>query len=145
MPVQIKPPDTPVNKESRMSSKIEKASEAIAKRLETPERGFVEWVVLLMPVLQQLLSCLFENDDVGPAEVQSRVRQLNARNPARLLRRTKMNMRKQARRDGQRMSDAQAEEAAQAAIDECLNADQEDVAAAGREAQASDFSGEDFS
>lgn len=126
-------------------SQIEKAAEAIAGRLETPERGFVEWVALLMPVIQQLLSCLFENDDVGPAEVQARVRQLNAKNPARLLRRTKVNIRKQARRDGQRMTDAQAEEAARAAIDECLSADHQDVAAAGREAQASDFDGEDLS
>ena len=126
-------------------SQIEKAAEAIAKRLETPERGFVEWVTLLMPIIQQALSCLFHNDDVGPAEVQSRVRQLNAKNPQRLLKRVRLNAQKQARREGKRLTQSQAEEVARATIDECLNADHQDVAAAGREAQASDFDGEDLS
>jgi hypothetical protein len=121
-----------------MSTALDTTAQEIADRVATPERGFVEWIPLIMPIITQALQCLFHNDDVGPDEVKSRVRSMNAKNPDRLHRRMKRNAIAVARRRGERLTDTQADEIATAAIDACLNADSEFVAEAGRAAAAAD-------
>lgn len=127
-----------------MSRVIEDTSEQIARNMETPERGFVEWLPLIMPIVTQALQCLFHNDDVEPSEVQSRVERMNAKNPKRLHRRMKRNALAVARREGKRLTDAQADQLATEAIDACLQSSSDIVEAAGREAQAADWSAADL-
>ncbi len=127
-----------------MSRVIEDTSEQIARTMATPERGFVEWLPLIMPIVTQALQCLFHNDDVEPSEVQSRVEKMNAKNPKRLHRRMKRNALAVARREGKRLTDAQADQLATEAIDACLQSSGDIVEAAGREAQAADWSAADL-
>lgn len=127
-----------------MSAVIQTTSEQIARNMETPERGFVEWLPLIMPIVTQALQCLFHNDDVEPSEVQSRVEKMNAKNPKRLHRRMKRNALAVARREGKRLTDAQADQLATEAIDACLQSSGDIVEAAGREAQAADWSAADL-
>lgn len=127
-----------------MSSVIQTTSEQIARNMETPERGFVEWLPLVAPIVMQALQCLFHNDDVEPSEVQSRVEKMNAKNPRRLHRRMKKNALAVARREGRRLTDAQADQLATEAIDACLQSSGDIVEAAGREAQAADWSAADL-
>jgi hypothetical protein len=127
-----------------MSRVIEDTSEQIARTMATPERGFVEWLPLIMPIVTQALQCLFHNDDVEPSEVQSRVEKMNAKNPKRLHRRMKRNALAVARREGKRLTDAQADQVATEAIDACLQSSSDIVEAAGREAQAADWSAADL-
>lgn len=127
-----------------MSGVIQTTSEQIARNMETPERGFVEWLPLIMPIVTQALQCLFHNDDVEPSEVQSRVEKMNSKNPRRLHRRMKRNALAVARREGKRLTDAQADQVATEAIDACLQSSGDIVEAAGREAQAADWSAADL-
>ncbi len=127
-----------------MSSVIQITSEQIARNMETPERGFVEWLPLVAPIVMQALQCLFHNDDVEPSEVQSRVEKMNAKNPKRLHRRMKRNALAVARREGKRLTDAQADQLATEAINACLQSSDDLVEAAGREAQAADWSAADL-
>lgn len=127
-----------------MSRVIEDTSEQIARTMATPERGFVEWLPLIMPIVTQALQCLFHNDDVEPSEVQSRVEKMNAKNPRRLHRRMKKNALAVARREGKRLTDAQADQLATEAINACLQSSGDIVEAAGREAQAADWSAADL-
>ena len=127
-----------------MSAVIQTTSEQIARNMETPERGFVEWLPLIMPIVTQALQCLFHNDDVEPSEVQSRVEKMNAKNPRRLHRRMKKNALAVARREGKRLTDAQADQLATEAINACLQSSGDIVEAAGREAQAADWSAADL-
>lgn len=127
-----------------MSGVIQTTSEQIARNMETPERGFVEWLPLIMPIVTQALQCLFHNDDVEPSEVQSRVEKMNAKNPKRLHRRMKRNALAVARREGKRLTDAQADQLATEAINACLRSSSDLVEAAGREAQAADWSAADL-
>ena len=127
-----------------MSGVIQTTSEQIARNMETPERGFVEWLPLVAPIVMQALQCLFHNDDVEPSEVQSRVEKMNAKNPRRLHRRMKRNALAVARREGKRLTDAQADQLATEAIDACLQSSSDLVEAAGREAQAADWSAADL-
>ena len=121
-----------------MSGVIQTTSEQIARNMETPERGFVEWLPLIMPIVTQALQCLFHNDDVEPSEVKDRVEKMNNKNPKRLRRRMKKNALAVARREGKRLTDAQADQVATEAIDACLQSSDDIVEAAGREAQAAD-------
>jgi len=123
---------------------LQSTSERIARSMETPERGFVEWLPLIMPIVTQALQCLFHNDDVEPSEVKARVEKMNARNPKRLHRRMKRNALAVARREGKRLTDAEADQLATDTIDACLNASDDVVEAAGREAQAADWSAADL-
>ena len=127
-----------------MSGVIQTTSEQIARNMETPERGFVEWLPLVAPIVMQALQCLFHNDDVEPSEVQSRVEKMNAKNPKRLHRRMKKNALAVARREGKRLTDAQADQLATEAINACLQSSSDIVEAAGREAQAADWSTADL-
>lgn len=127
-----------------MSGVIQTTSEQIARSMETPERGFVEWLPLVAPIVMQALQCLFHNDDVEPSEVQSRVEKMNAKNPRRLHRRMKKNALAVARREGKRLTDAQADQLATEAINACLQSSSDLVEAAGREAQAADWSAADL-
>lgn len=127
-----------------MSSVIQTTSEQIARNMETPERGFVEWLPLVAPIVMQALQCLFHNDDVEPSEVKARVEKMNAKNPKRLHRRMKRNALAVARREGKRLTDAQADQLATEAIDACLQSSSDLVEAAGREAQAADWSAADL-
>lgn len=127
-----------------MSGVIQTTSEKIARNMETPERGFVEWLPLVAPIVMQALQCLFHNDDVEPSEVQSRVEKMNAKNPRRLHRRMKKNALAVARREGKRLTDAQADQLATEAINACLQSSGDIVEAAGREAQAADWSAADL-
>jgi len=77
-------------------------------------------LVLLQTVIPAFLDCLNRNDDTGPDTVFDRVKTLYDRNPERLLRRTTRNCRAQARREGTRLSHAQAEDMARAIILEAI-------------------------
>ena len=123
---------------------IENTSEQIARTMATEERGFVEWLPLIMPIITQALQCLFRNDDVEPTEVKARVEKMASRNPKRLHRRMKRNALAVARREGNRLTDAQADQLATKAIDACLQSSDDIVEAAGREAQAADWSAADL-
>ena len=127
-----------------MSHVIEDTSEQIARTMATPERGFVEWLPLIMPIITQALQCLFHNDDVEPSEVKARVEKMASRNSKRLHRRMKRNALAVARREGKRLTDAQADQLATEAIDACLQSSGDLVEAAGREAQAADWSAADL-
>lgn len=127
-----------------MSRVIEDTSEQIARTMATEERGFVEWLPLIMPIITQALQCLFHNDDVEPSEVKARVQKMASRNPKRLHRRMKRNALAVARREGTRLTDAQADQLATEAIDACLQSSGDLVEAAGREAQAADWSAADL-
>lgn len=127
-----------------MSEVIRGTSEQIARTMETPERGFVEWLPLIMPIITQALQCLFDHDDVEPSEVKARVEKMASRNPKRLHRRMKRNALAVARREGKRLTDAQADQLATEAIDACLQSSGDLVEAAGREAQAADWSAADL-
>ena len=127
-----------------MSAVIQTTSEQIARNMATPERGFVEWLPLIMPIVTQALQCLFHNDDVEPSEVKARVEKMNAKNPRRLHRRMKKNALAVARREGKRLTDAQADQLAAEAINACLQSSGDIVEAAGREAQAADWSAVDL-
>jgi len=124
---------------------LNSTSEQIARNMATQERGFVEWLPLIMPIVTQALQCLFHNDDVEPSEVKARVQKMNAKNPKRLHRRMKRNALAVARREGKRLTDAEADQLATDAIDACLNASDDAVEAAGREAQAADWAAADLS
>ena len=127
-----------------MSRVIENTSEQIARTMATEERGFVEWLPLMMPIITQALQCLFHNDDVEPSEVKARVEKMATRNPKRLHRRMKRNALAVARREGKRLTAAQADQLATEAIDACLQSSDDIVEAAGREAQAADWSAADL-
>lgn len=123
---------------------LNSTSEQIARNMATQGRGFVEWLPLVTPIVTQALQCLFHNDDVEPSEVKDRVEKMNAKNPKRLHRRMKKNALAVARREGKRLTDAEADQLATEAIEACLNASDDAVEAAGREAQAADWAAADL-
>ena len=97
------------------------AAERVAERI--PD-GFgvdpMTVLVLLQTVIPAFLDCLNRNDDTDPDTVFARVRSLYDKNPERLLRRTTRNCRAQARREGTRLSYAQATDMARAIILEAI-------------------------
>ena len=99
----------------------QQAAERVAKRI--PD-GFgidpMTVLVLLQTVIPAFLDCLNRNDDTDPDTVFERVKTLYDKNPERLLRRTTRNCRSQARREGTRLSYAQAEDMARAIILEAI-------------------------
>ena len=125
-------------------SVLNSTSEQIARNMQTPERGFVEWLPLIMPIVTQALQCLFHNDDVEPSEVKARIEKMASKNPRRLHRRMKRNALAVARREGKRLTDSEADQLATEAIDACLQSSDDIVEAAGREAQAADWSAADL-
>ena len=102
----------------------QQAAERVARRI--PD-GFgvdpMTVLVLLQTVIPAFLDCLNRNDDTDPDTVFQRVQSLYDRNPERLLRRTTRNCRSQARREGTRLSYAQAEDMARAIILEAIGAE----------------------
>ena len=105
-----------------MSEKTyQQAAERVAERI--PD-GFgidpMTVLVLLQTVIPAFLDCLNRNDDTDPDTVFQRVQSLYDKNPERLLRRTTRNCRAQARREGTRLSYAQAEDMARAIILEAI-------------------------
>ena len=119
-----------------MSTETQDAAERIAGRL--PEGyGFDPATVTLLitTILPEILGCLFDNDDRTPDTYQNRVRVMNARNPARLLRRTALKVKREAlRKDRQRLSYDEAAAIADAMIAEALAAEPVFSAAVGRNA-----------
>jgi len=99
----------------------QQAAERVAERI--PD-GFgidpMTVLVLLQTVIPAFLDCLNRNDDTDPDTVFQRVQSLYDKNPERLLRRTTRNCRAQARREGTRLSYAQAEDMARAIILEAI-------------------------
>ena len=97
------------------------AAERVAERI--PD-GFgvdpMTVLVLLQTVIPAFLDCLNRNDDTDPDTVFARVQKMYDKNPERLLRRTTRNCRAQARREGTRLTYAQAEDMARAIILEAI-------------------------
>jgi len=114
----------------------QQAAERVAKRI--PD-GFgidpMTVLVLLQTVIPAFLDCLNRNDDTDPDTVFQRVQSLYDRNPERLLRRTTRNCRSQARREGTRLSYAQAEDMARAIILEAIGTEPTFGAALAREVE----------
>ena len=117
----------------------QQAAERVAKRI--PD-GFgidpMTVLVLLQTVIPAFLDCLNRNDDTDPDTVFERVKTLYDRNPERLLRRTTRNCRSQARREGTRLSYAQAEDMARAIILEAIGTEPTFGSALAREVEADD-------
>ena len=115
------------------------AAERVAERI--PD-GFgvdpMTVLVLLQTVIPAFLDCLNRNDDTDPDTVFARVRSLYDRNPERLLRRTTRNCRAQARREGTRLTYAQAEDMARAIILEAIGTEPVFGAALAREVEEED-------
>lgn len=78
--------------------------------------------ILIITVIQAVLSCLNRNDDVDPDEMQSRVQAMHNKNPKRLHKRTKVNVKQEYRQAGDRISDKEASILADEMIDEMLYA-----------------------
>ena len=118
-----------------MSTETQQAAERIAGRL--PEGyGFDPTTITLLitTILPEILGCLFNNDDTDPDRFQNRVRDLNERNPVRLLRRTTRAVRREAwRKDRQRLTLAAAEAIAEAMIAEAMAAEPVFGSAVGRD------------
>ena len=117
----------------------QQAAERVAKRI--PD-GFgvdpMTVLVLLQTVIPAFLDCLNRNDDTDPDTVFQRVQSLYDRNPERLLLRTTRNCRSQARREGTRLSYAQAKDMAMAIILEAIGTEPVFGAALAREVEADD-------
>jgi len=92
-------------------------------------------LVLLQTVIPAFLDCLARNDDTDPDTVFERVKTLYDKNPERLLRRTSRNCRAQARREGTRLSRAQADDMAIAIIVEAIGTEPVFGAALAREVE----------
>jgi len=108
----------------------EQASMRIAERVKNSgvEFGF-ELVPFLLPLVPRLYGCLVDNDDVSSTTAQDRVVELNEKDPARLLRRTKKGVMRHARKEGRRLTDEQATAIAQAHIDEACECDHDECCA----------------
>ena len=117
----------------------QQAAERVAERI--PD-GFgvdpLTILALLQTVIPAFLDCLNRNDDTDPDTVFARVRSLYDRNPERLLRRTTRNCRARARREGTRLSYAQAEDMARAIILEAIGTEPVFGAALAREVEEID-------
>ena len=115
------------------------AAERVAERI--PD-GFgvdpMTVLVLLQTVIPAFLNCLNRNDDTDPDTVFQRVQSLYDKNPERLLRRTTRNCRAQSRREGTRLSYAQAEDMARAIILEAIGAEPTFGSALAREVEEID-------
>ena len=117
------------------ANQIQRTADEIGERMGGHDGYGFAWVTLLVPVITELLNCLFHNDDTTPEQVQSRVVTMQQRNPQRLQRRAEAGVRKQARVQGRKITKAEAAEIAKHAIDACCAAPAHDVATAGYAAQ----------
>ena len=122
------------------ANQIQRTADEIGERMGGHDSYGFAWVTLLVPVITELLNCLFHNDDVTPDQVQSRVKAMRDRNPARLQRRAEAGVRKQARAQGRRLTKAEAAEIARHTINACCAASGDDVAAAGYSARQTNWS-----
>ena len=117
----------------------QQAAERVARRI--PD-GFgvdpMTVLVLLQTIIPAFLDCLNRNDDTDPDTVFQRVKTLYDKNPERLLRRTTRNCRAQSRREGTRLSYAQAEDMARAIILEAIGTEPTFGAALAREVEEID-------
>ena len=117
----------------------QQAAERVANRI--PD-GFgvdpMTVLVLLQTVIPAFVNCLNRNDDTDPDTVFERVKTLYDKNPERLLRRTARNCRAQARREGTRLSRAQADDMAIAIIVEAIGTEPVFGAALAREVEEID-------
>ena len=117
----------------------QQAAERVARRI--PD-GFgvdpMTVLVLLQTVIPAFLDCLARNDDTDPDTVFERVKTLYDKNPERLLRRTSRNCRAQARREGTRLSRAQADDMAIAIVIEAIGTEPTFGSALAREVEADD-------
>ena len=114
----------------------QQAAERVAERI--PDGFGVDPLIiltLLQTVIPAFLDCLNRNDDTDPDTVFQRVKTLYDRNPERLLRRTTRNCRAQSRREGTRLSHAQAEDMARAIILEAIGTEPVFGAALAREVE----------
>ena len=117
----------------------QQAAERVANRI--PD-GFgvdpLTILTLLQTVIPAFLDCLNRNDDTDPDTVFERVKTLYDRNPERLILRTTRNCRLQARREGTRLSYAQAKDMAMAIILEAIGTEPVFGAALAREVEEID-------
>jgi len=114
----------------------QQAAERVAERI--PDNFGIDpmtVLVLLQTVIPAFLDCLARNDDTDPDTVFERVKTLYDKNPERLLRRTSRNCRAQARREGTRLSRAQADDMAIAIIVEAIGTEPVFGAALAREVE----------
>ena len=125
------------------ANQIQRTADEIGQAMGGHDGYGFAWVTLLVPVITELLNCLFHNDDVTPDQVQSRVKTMRERNPQRLQRRTEAGVRKQAKAQGRKLTKAEVAEIAKHAIDACCDAPAHDVATAGYAAQQTDWSGDE--
>ena len=122
------------------ANQIQRTADEIAARMGGNDSYGFAWTTVLVPVITELLNCLFHNDDVTPEQVQARVVTMQQRNPQRLQRRAEAGVRKQARVQGRRLTKAEVAEIARHAIDACCAAPGDDVAAAGYAARQTNWS-----
>jgi hypothetical protein len=117
----------------------QQAAERVADRI--PD-GFgvdpLTILTLLQTVIPAFLDCLNRNDDTDPDSVFRRVNKMYDRNPGKLLRRTALNCQKEAKREGTRLSRAQAEDMARAIILEAIGAEPTFGSALAREVEEID-------
>ena len=88
------------------ANQIQRTADEIGERMGGHDSYGFAWTTLLVPVLTELLNCLFHNDDTTPEQVQSRVKTMRERNPQRLQRRAEAGVRKQARAQGRKIGRA---------------------------------------
>ena len=125
------------------ANQIQRTADEIGQTMGGHDSYGFAWTTVLVPVITELLNCLFHNDDVTPEQVQSRVVTMRQRNPQRLQRRAEAGVRKQAKVQGRRLTKAEVAEIATHAIDACCSAPAHDVATAGYAAQKTDWSGDE--
>lgn len=114
-------------------SVVRSSAEKVAAKLEAKgvKAGFggLEWLPILMPLIQGLFGCLKDNDNVTEETAYSRIRTLHSKDPARLRNRVAKN----ARRKNRDLDKATSFEVADSMIEVALEADENEVSACMRE------------
>lgn len=112
-------------------SAVDAHAERIASKVDSNIVGLdpATIIAILTTVLPLIISCFKKQDEPDPAEVAEAVRDANARNPRKLLRRTARSVKHESKT---RLTQDQAEELAQAIIDDCCQQSDDVVAEACR-------------
>lgn len=107
---------------------VEGQAKAIAARVDSNAVGFdpATIIIIFTAVLPLLLKCFQKEDQQTPDQVNAAIKSQHEKNPARLLRRTTVAVRRESPK---KMTRSQAEIMAQAMIDEAVSATPQRTAA----------------
>ena len=104
---------------------VKSTAERIAARVDAAAVGFdpITIITILLAVLPVMLKCFGQEDEPTPEKVNAAIKRQHESNPARLLRRTAVRVRQEAKqKENKRLSKDQAETLARAMIAEAVEA-----------------------